>query len=210
MKLRLILVFLLLASGSAAFAQDAAAPRNDFSLELGTGLQPLHLSLLVPTRSEEEALAEMGREADISGWRRGSFSPTLSLSGVWPYSTHSEFILTAGVSWMYYRITQYGTFGTDPQGNPRYDLNDPSPAGWKSSKPVPTLSFLYRYIWNPGRKVLLYSGAGIGFVEFVPIPDITLLGVRFGGRRLYFFGEATLGPIATFVHGGLGWRFQSR
>ena len=56
----------------------------------------------------------------------------------------------------------------------------------------------------------MYSALGVGLTtatSLVPLPGITPIAVRFGGEHLYFFAEATLGPIATLGHGGIGWKF---
>jgi hypothetical protein len=209
MKACLLAVLAFLGIAAAAFAQEDAAPEKDyrgFSLELGTGIQPIHMSFL-PTRSTEVALADKGQglvERDYP-------HPTVSLSAAWRLTRRGEIVATAGLSWRIDGLTQYEAFGIDPQGKPRYDLQKGSPAGWFVSSYTPSLTVTYRHIWTPDHLVQCYSGGGLGFVptvaQFVPVPSVTLFGARFGRRHFYAFADLTLGPAASFVHGGLGWHF---
>lgn len=200
MKTHILVVAALLAWGSAAYAYDGR-----FSIEVGTGLQPLHMTL-APTHAEEMALAELGQLALDSG----SFCPVISLTGVWSLSPHWELCATGGISWKHFEYMQYPTFGTGPSGEPRYNLRNGKKAGWKASKPVPSLTAQARFIWSPNWKVTVYSALGLGFTsvtEIYPMPEITPIALRFGKEHFYTFAEATIGPIATFAHIGFGWRF---
>lgn len=200
MKAHILVVVALLAWGSAAYAYDGR-----FSIEVGTGLQPLHMTL-APTHAEEMALAELGQLALDSG----SFCPVISLTGVWSLSPHWELCATGGISWKHFEYMQYPTFGTGPSGEPRYNLRNGKKAGWKASKPVPSLTAQARFIWSPNWKVTVYSALGLGFTsvtEIYPMPEITPIALRFGKEHFYTFAEATIGPIATFAHIGFGWRF---
>ncbi len=200
MKAHILVVAALLAWGSAAYAYDGR-----FSIEVGTGLQPLHMTL-APTHAEEMALAELGQLALDSG----SFCPVISLTGVWSLSPHWELCATGGISWKHFEYMQYPTFGTGPSGEPRYNLRNGKKAGWKASKPVPSLTAQARFIWSPNWKVTVYSALGLGFTsvtEIYPMPEITPIALRFGREHFYTFAEATIGPIATFAHIGFGWRF---
>lgn len=192
----------LLLSGSALSAQEEG---TSFSLEVGTGLMPLQLSF-APSYSEEQVLAKKGqRFNDIN-----SIAIPISLSEVWRVRPHWELCLTEGICWKYSEIVQYDTFGIGPSGEPRYDLSKSSPAGYKATRPIGSMVFQARFIWVPRWKFTVYSSLGVGFTTataYIPIPNLTPLAFRFGGEHLYFFAEATLGPVATFGHGGLGWRF---
>ena len=205
MKVRLIVIMAFLGIATIAFAQEDPLYRG-FSLELGTGLQPLHLGFL-PSMEVEEALAEKGQDLR----ERDYPHPTISLSGIWRLTRRGELVVTTGLSWRIDGVIQYEVFGTDPKGRPRYDLSHGSPAGWLDSSYTPTLTVTYRHIWTPDHAVQCYSGGGLGFVptvaEFIPIPSVTPIGARFGRRHLYFFADLTLGPAASFIHGGLGWHF---
>ncbi|MBO4447365.1 MAG: hypothetical protein J5764_04500 [Bacteroidales bacterium] len=205
MRTRLLICALLLSVCTAAGAQDY----KSFSLEVGTGLQPLHMAFAF-TDAEKRILARDGQ----SGAERDYYCPTFSLSEVWRVSGHWEFCLTEGISWQPYDLIQYGTFGTDPNGNPRYDLSNGTVIGLRNSNPFISVYGQARLIWSPKWKVTCYSAVGLGVVMVVapnfaaaPCPGITPLGLRVGGRHLYGFAEFTLSPIATFGHGGIGWRF---
>ena len=209
MKRRFIIAAVLILTAASAFAADddtSGVPfRKSFSLELGTGLQPLHMTLS-PTMKEEDALTEIGQE--IKG--EATINPTISLSEVWRFDPHWEFCLTEGICWKYMEVWQYDTFGIDPKGKPRYDLNKHTSLGMKPFKPIGTLSAQIRFIWVPEWKVAVYSAVGAGFstaTEFIPLPQVTPIALRVGGEHFYFFEETTLGPIASFVHLGLGWKF---
>ena len=220
---------LLLVLAGTAFAQEAGSvgSRNDeaaaaqpdavfeqtYSIELGTGMPPLYMQLLPYGRVQEE-LAQKGQQAIDNG----AFYPVISLSGVMRCGLKTELTLTFGTSWCYNKLIQYPVFGTDPNGLPRYDLYKGSPAGTLVSSPVLTILLQYRHLWNPKNAFVLYSGAGFGFsTGFLqyrgssplpnPIPAITPIAFRYGGEHFYGFAECTLGPVASFVHGGLGWRF---
>ena len=201
---RLFIGILLMNINSCAFAQEFPWLKT-FSIEIGSGYRPLHMSIF-PTRSVEEELAEKGQEVNLEGARY----PVFSLSGALRASRRSEYVLAGGVSWCRHQITQYGVFGTDPNGKPRFDLQDGKSAGWANSKPIATLTFRYRQFWTPGSAVELYSGVGLGLssqTSFIPLPDITPLGAKCGWDHLYFYLECTFSPVAAYGHGGLGWRF---
>ena len=195
--------------GPAWVRERQMAPwEPSFSLEFGTGLAPLHM-LFQPTVDVDRALAEKGQEVEKD---RVSY-PVLSLSGVWRVGALSEVVLTAGASCCYYNITQYPVFGTDPDGNPRYDLNRPSYAGRGRINWSPTLTVRYRHLWNPWQSIVIYNELGMGIGDFSNmnharvLPALTPFGMRCGGQHFYFYMENTLSPIATLIHFGLGWRF---
>lgn len=205
---RLILIALLL-SGVAAYGQEGQPSwRKTFSLEVGVAPGPLHMQshFISPSWEEEKALAELGQAASSNN----AFHPSVSLSGVWRTGYRWETVATAGVSWSICRITQYDSFGIDPEGKPRYDLTKGTPAGWKALSPVASLTVQCRVFWNPRWKVQAYSAFGAGFstrTEFLPLPSFIPAGVRLGGGPLYFYAETGFTPFSSFLHGGLGWRF---
>ena len=210
MAKRLIVSFLLLVVGLPAFCQEESVVEpvkfSKFSIEVGTGLQPILTDYLSMDWDYKSTLADKGLGVD----RDGALYPMFSLSAVWRPYKRSEFLFTLGESWIHHRVVQYSVFGTDPKGKPRYDLYDGSPAGWTDSPAVTTTTIQYRQIWNPKNAVTLYSGIGIGLIiddELLACPEFTLLGARYGGEHFYFFAEGTLGLIATFAHLGVGWHF---
>jgi hypothetical protein len=204
MRLFPLVVALLLGSSLPARAQQL--PDNfqrSWSIEMGTGMQPWHMSY-VPRKTEIE-LAEKGQSIGKSF----EYYPAFSLGVVYRPYKWTEFAATLGTAWRYYELIQYPVFGTDPDGNPRYDLYDGSYAGWKHTNPVFSLVLRCHHIWNPGRAVELYTGGGLGICTMapVPLPEFTPIAARFAGDHFYIFLELTLGPIATLAHAGLGWRF---
>lgn len=219
MKTRLLSLILFLCAALSAYAQDASEPtrvrlsrnmpwQKSFSLEIGTGLPPIH-ALMFPSYADEKALAQKGQQAD----NQQVFSPVLSLSGVWRTGEFTEWVLTGGVSCCYYDLKQYGTFGIDPNGNPRYNLNESRNIGRARTDLSPTLTLRYRHLWNPWNAVVVYYELGLGIGDFsnlldAPVlPAWTPIGFRYGGDHFYVWVENTYSPIATLVHGGLGWRF---
>ena len=210
MRTRILCAAIMLAASVTAYASvgnGSSEPfRKSFSLELGTGIQPLHMTL-APSTSEKKAFADQGirllSNSELS-------CPVISLTEVWRTRPHWELCLTEGISWKIMDSVQYDSFGTDPSGKPRYDINKSTPAGTRASLPVGSLTFQARFIWSPKWKVTVYSALGAGFTsatEFIPMPLVTPVALRFGGKHFYVFAEATLGPVASFGHGGLGWKF---
>ncbi len=215
MKVRLTALLALLLLGATAFAQDEEPPFfKQFSVEIATGLPPIHTLLEVNGSKYDKTLAQQGKKADLDG----VWIPALSLSAVWKTARRWEMVLTGGVSWCHHKVIQFGTFGIDPQGNPRYDLYDPHPDGWRDSTPIGALFFQARCFWNPTQKVKLYSAFGGGLVlggkdHFFSdglvaiVPSITPIAVRFGTGPLTFFLENTYSPAATGFDIGLGCTF---
>lgn len=207
MRARFLITALLLLTQLAG-AQELPFQKS-FSLELGTGYQPLHMTLS-PSRTVENALADKGQQVD----KTGAYYPVISLTGVWRTRLRTEVALAAGISWCHHKIIQHEAFGIDPDGKPRYDLNKWKEAGWKDSTPIPSLTFRYRHLWNPDRALVAYSGAGVGIIPasgagypVIPLPELTPIGLRMAGEHFYFFLELTMGPVASLGHGGFGWRF---
>ena len=215
MKAPLTALAALLLLSATAYAQEEEPPFfTQFSLELATGPAPIHTLLEANGTKYDKSLAQQGKQPDMDG----AWMPALSLSAAWRTSLRWEMVLTGGISWCHHKVTQYGTFGIDPQGNPRYNLKDPHPDGWRNSAPIGTLFFQARRFWNPTQKVKLYSAFGGGIVlggknhyfsdSLVGIvPSITPIAVRFGTGPLKFFIEHTYSPAATGFDLGLGWTF---
>ncbi|MBO6169770.1 MAG: hypothetical protein J6O51_07335 [Bacteroidales bacterium] len=202
MKLRALLVIACVLVSAPSFSQ-VRTWRKSFSIELGSGIKPLHMTMS-PSRDVRYKLGEEGKAVDMSR----AYYPVITVTGAWRFREHSELALTGEASWSHHKVIQYGIFGTDPEGKPRYDLNNSTPAGWKNSTLIPSLTFRYRYLWNPYAKVVAYSGVGVGFIPtFFPIPEILPIAARYGGNHFYGFAELTMGPVASYVHLGLGWRF---
>lgn len=206
MKARVLTLALMLAATLPAFAQESAPWPKSWSLEITSGLPPLHTSFL-PTRADQQALAKMGQEA----FHGDSYYPSFNVSAVLRSRKKTEHVFSAGISWCVYPYIQYGAFGTDPQGQPRYDLDKKVSEGWKQTAPSVALVWQWRHLWNPSRTVVIYSGLGAGLVwvnQLIPLPSGTPIGVRTGGKKhFYVQAELTIGPLNTFVQGGLGWRF---
>ena len=198
---RVVLAAVLLGLSASALAQE----KPTWSVEMGTGIRPLHM-ISVPGRDRYAQLADWGQGIELDG----ACYPVLDIGVVLRSHRKTEHCLTVGASWCHHRLTQYPSFGTDPDGKPRYDLEKGTPAGWTDSALSFAVTYQWRHIWNPDRPVNLYSGLGVGIVSaswvFV-LPSFTPVGLRVGGRHLYGFAECTVGSLATVLHGGLGWRF---
>ena len=208
MKARSLALAVLVFLGSTAYAQETEAPFLPyFSLELGTGMAPIHTLVNLLGMRNDSALADQG----LTSVSAGAWAPSFSLSAAWHSALRWEFVVTGGLSWCHYRVNRYGTFGVDPQGKPRYDLNTPEPAGWKNSDRAYALFFQARRFWNPTQKVKLYSAAGFGAYldgsTIRPVPSLTPIAVRFGTGPLKFSVEHTFSPAATALQLCLGWTF---
>lgn len=119
MRACLLSAVLLLAVAPAAFSQEGEetlpAFRKSYSIELGTGLPPLHMSLM-PSDDVMRAYAQKGQAVS----KRQTFYPVISVTGVVRTSRKSEHTLTAGLSWCYLPLpsmvflerTRMGTQGT--------------------------------------------------------------------------------------------------
>ena len=214
MKAPMLVLALLSAWSLTAYAQETAEPLPEsfpktFSLELGGGVPPLHMALVSQNLRYDEALADEGKEVD------GQVGiPALSVSFVWQTTARWQFALTGGASWAHGRIYQHETFGIDPQGKPRYDLNRKRAAGVKIL-PAGSLTLQARCFWNPKWKVRLYSGFGFGLAlgafdakpRILPAPSLTPVGAQFGTGHFYAFLENSYSPYALLGQAGLGWRF---
>lgn len=200
MRKSLLCILLFLGLGSPAHSQDGDFHRT-LSVEIGSGILPPHQLFGGVTPDLEK-----GQSME---WE-GLYRPRFDLSFVWASSEHTEWVLKGGLSWWRHRMIQYATFGTDPNGNPRYDLENKTRLGWTDSRVSPTLSFSWRPLWLRRDGFTLYSELGLGFIlEKGPYcyPGVTFVGARYNLRLFYFYAESTLSPVATLLHGGIGWRF---
>ena len=199
---------LLLVAVNTAAGQDDIPFKEEYSIEIGTGVAPLHTSL-GPSWTYEEALAKQGQTLTTSD----AMYPTFDITGAVRSAKHHEFTLSVGVSWIHHKVFQHSRFGIDPNGNPRYNINDKTFSGWADTPPVFSFTVQWRYLWNPEDKVSLYSGLGLGYVSnqfdslFLPLPSVTPVALRIAGKHFYGFAELMVGPMATLAHGGLGWKF---
>ena len=206
-KLILAAILLPLAFNTAAGQEDVPF-KKEYSIEISTGIPPLH-SNLSPDWAYEDALAKQGQTMTTSDAKY----PTFDITGVLRTSHHHEFTLSAGVSWCHHKVFQHSIFGIDPNGDPRYNVNDKSLIGWQNTPPVFSVTAQWRYLWNPEDKVYLYSGVGLGYISnqfdalYLPLPSVTPVAIRIKGKHIYGFAEIMVGTLATLVHGGLGWRF---
>lgn len=211
MKARFLTLVALALTCATARAQEAETLPEPFepyfSLEFGTGIAPIHTLVHRAGLRWDRDIAELGLDPDTEY----AFCPAFSLSAAWHTALKWEFVLTGGFSWCHYKVVQYDTFGIDPQGRPRYDLDKPLYTYWTDSEFSGALFFQARRFWNPTQKVKLYSAFGGGLYtdgkEVVGLPSLTPIAVRFGTGPLKFFIENTYSPAATAWHMGLGWTF---
>lgn len=198
---RLLAIAVLMGIVFGASAQESSFQKR-YSIEVGTGIPPLYMDYMTTA----DRLAERGMSID----KESAFYPVVSLSGVMSVSDKNEFTLTIGTSWCHHKVIQYSVFGTDPNGKPRYNLHDGKPAGWMNSSLQWSVNLNWRHLWNPENMATFYSGLGIGYSPALgptPVPTLTPVALRVGGNHFYGFIECTIGAVATFAHGGLGWRF---
>ena len=162
MKARVLTLVALVLTCATAHAQEAEVLPEPFepyfSLEFGTGIAPIHTLVHRAGLPWNMDIAEIGLDPDTDY----AFCPAFSLSTVWHTTLRWEYVLTGGVSWCNYRVTQYDTFGWTPEGKPRYDLDKPLRTYRRNSEFAGALFFQARRFWNPTQKVKLYSAAGVG------------------------------------------------
>ena len=210
MKARFLTLVALVFLGVTAHAQELEVFEEPFqpyfTLEIGTGFAPIHTLISQRGLPWDYDIADKGLDPGDKSW-----CPAFSVSAAWHSTLKWEFVLTGGISWCHYTVTQYDTFGIDPQGRPRYDLEKPLYSFWTDSEYAGAFFFQARRFWNPTQKVKLYSAAGIGLYtdgkEIGPVPSFTPIAVRFGTGHLKFFLENTYSPAATAWQAGLGWTF---
>ncbi len=208
MRTRLLIATLVLLGLFSGTAWGQEIPfEKSYSIEIGTGIRPFQM-MINPLRAAQEKLAPKGQDVDTDG----SFYPVVNLTGVLRSGWKTEFTLSAGASWYHHRLIQYPSFGMDPDGKPRYDLEHGERVGWMDSIPAFSGTFQWRHLWNPSNAFLVYTALGAGvtvsyFSPFFPLLSLTPVAFRYGGEHFYAYTEMTLGPLASFVHGGLGWRF---
>lgn len=208
MRARLLIATLVLLGLFSGTAWGQEIPfEKSYSIEIGTGIRPFQM-MINPLRAAQEKLAPKGQDVDTDG----SFYPVVNLTGVLRSGWKTEFTLSAGASWYHHRLIQYPSFGMDPDGKPRYDLEHGERVGWMDSIPAFSGTFQWRHLWNPSNAFLVYTALGAGvtvsyFSSFFPLLSLTPVAFRYGGEHFYAYTELTLGPLASFVHGGLGWRF---
>ena len=204
-----LLAFLLLAgtdgfaAGYRPYVQPGFVSEEYFSLEVGTGIRPLTVMLADFGKS---TLAEQGLQLHLGN----ASYPVLTLTEVWRIDRNTELCLTEGAAAVFYDLRQFGRFGYDPQGKPRYDLSESTYAGRKMSKPFFSLTGQVRFLWFQSQTFTVYSAIGAGLYiteDFFPLPELVPGAVRYGRNHFYVFLENNIGPYATLVHGGLGWKF---
>lgn len=211
MKTRLLTFAVLFFLGAAAHAQEVEELpepfRPYFSLELGTGFAPIHTLVHRSSLPWDSGLADQGLDPDTES----SWCPAFSLSAVWHTTLRWEFVLTGGLSWCNFKVTQFDTFGVDPKGKPRYDLDKPLRSYRMNSELAGAFFFQARRFWNPTQKIKLYSAVGAGLYsdgkEIVPLPSVTPIAVRFGTAPVKFYLEHTYSLAATAWGLGLNWTF---
>lgn len=202
MRKGLTILLILFSAGFASRAQS-------FSVEVGTGIPSLFTQF--PSLDEEGVFSQRGQKAKYK------CTPTADVSVVWLTTSRWEFALSCGYSQRLYEVTQYPEFGIDPYGQIRYDYSKlGQPLGTKGLKPVETLFIQGRYVWGEVSEidgcVDFYFSFGTGVMTnlddaVIPVIGLTPFAFRISVTHFYFFAEATVSPLATFAHGGFGWRF---
>ena len=210
MKPLFLAAILFLTSAFSAAAQETPGFEKVWSMEIGVGLQPLHM-LGAPGQAYNQKLADKGQSIGD----KGEFPQAIDITGVMRSNVHTEFSFSLGASWYHFNLYQHPEFGINPDGSVRYNSNEKSLIGPAITPPVFSCLLQWRHIWNPSNEyVHWYSGLGLGFVaadyatpKILPVASVTPVALRIKGKHLYGYAEMMLGPLATLAHGGLGWRF---
>ena len=202
----------------AIFLFTVSAQAQEFhrywAIEAGVGMAPLHTALFYkPSWNKQTEYAQAGQE--VYAQNNILQTPAVSIAAVWRYSPHWEHEFAASLSWLKYGVTQYSEFGTDPYGQPRYDL-DTGVLADEYYVFIPAFNWQARYIFNPGKKFQVYEALGVGifagsndYLPYVfPVPTFTLLAFRYCGNHIYGFTELLSYNAKSFLaQGGVGWKF---
>ena len=156
----ILAAILLLGAVNTAAGQNDIPFKEEFSLEITTGVPPLHTTL-GPSWTYEETLAKQGQSLTTSDARY----PTFDITGVVRSAKHHEFTLSVGVSWIHHKVYQHSSFGIDPNGDPRYNINDKTFSGWADTPPVFSFTVQWRYLSSTMvREIYRHHGDVRGFV----------------------------------------------
>ena len=207
--MRKLILILFLCISAAAYAQEEPFQQS-FSVELGGGLGPMHMSFpgVCPTSLEKNTYAKEGK----SLYCNQNFFPEVALGVAWRFARKWELSLMGGISWAEYTVKTHEQFGVDPFGEPRYNASKTIDTYKILSAPYFNSTLQARLIWNPDQKVQVYTAFGVGIAvvgkEWAPFPAITPIAVRYSnGNHFYGFLENAFTTNSMLLHGGVGWRF---
>ncbi len=201
-KKSIVLLFALFAVLAPARAQHYD-PDHRHAIELTSGPASFVSRWMIPNKP---ILISDGR--DISG----VVIVPVNLGYTFSFCERWEFNAILNYSWVGYTINQY------PDSSGAYDRSATPVISTRETRHVFSLSTDMRWKWLRRDYFSLYSALGLGIstkgsysfagAELpLPLPYVTPIGIKAGGKQFYGITELTISPSASFVLAGVGYRF---
>ena len=173
-------------------------PVHRHSLEISTGIPPLHTSLLMASRNAE---VRNGFE------QQELIRPSLNIAYAFSLSEKLSLHLIVNGSMCQVRISQYPKVSDN-----QYDYSAAPEVHKEWKGPAIAVMGDVRWKWLRTDVLQLYSALGFGILPglglTVPVtPYVTPVGINIGRNRVYGIAELTMSSAASFVLGGIGFRF---
>ena len=174
------------------------APEHRHSIELSTGIPPIHAFLLGAGNYAPYQENTIVRACINLGY-------TYTINEKWDLN----FAVNAATQ--IHKDLYYPSTGENAGAPPFMSFD-------KSAGPIKTeygsrwwvaYQAAFRWKWFRSDAVRLYSGAGLSYLPFEwPIfPSLTPIGINFGSGHIYGIGEITFSTAATLALVGVGYRF---
>ena len=192
--LSLLLMFCLPAAG------QRFDPEHRHSIEISTGIPPLHTFMLGANGSSQM----------YGGFRESTnFIACINLGYTYAINEKWDFNFVFDLTQKYYTRQQYAKASEEAEGYELYDYKS-GPISTKSSVYLwPSYMADFRWKWYCSDSVRLYTSFGLSYLPFVwPIfPNLTPIGINFGRNHFYGVAEISLSTAATLALVGVGYRF---
>ncbi len=202
MKRVIVLAAALLSLSCLQLKAQHFDPEHRHSVELSSGFPPIH-AFMLGSNGSYRMYAGFSEDTNFRG--------SVTLGYTYAINEKWDFNAAFNLASHFYTRTYYNsTEETDEAGYPftKYD--------WDSVKEVksdmtvwPSYMANFRWKWYRSDKVRLYSSFGLSYLPWIwPIfPNLTPIGINFGGNHFYGLAEFNFSTAATFAHLGLGYRF---
>lgn len=206
---RIVVLTALLAIALQAYAQHFD-PEHRHSIEISSGIPPIHCSLLGTHSGSIEMDPTYGYRENSLLYSVINIGYTYAISEKW------DFNFVFNLSSRFYTYSNYpivpaGTAHTSGQVYD-YDLVDTRAEPESSGPGVdlwPSYMFDFRWKWYRSDAIRLYSSFGLSYLPMRwPIyPNFTPIGINFGRKHVYGIAEMSFSTAATLLLVGVGYRF---